>query len=582
MAENKKRFPGAVGPSYTMRAGRFDCQETMNAYIEIDELGVGKGNEPAVLIKTPGLVPLQTIGAGPIRCMYTQSNLEVSYIVSGDELYEISGENAVPVRITGNLLTSTGPVQMADNGIQIMFVDGQYGYTSVIGSGTFQQITSSNFYPSECITYQDGYFILVQKGTQGFFISDIDDITFPELNEAFAQGSPDILISAYSNNRQLYLLGAKTTEMWWDAGQSGSTPFERQDGKFSQQGCAAANTVAVLNETFLWLGSNAQGGGIVYQLQNNAPAQVSTFPVQTAIQNAGSLSGSIAWSYQQEGHYFYLLNVPGLNYTWVFDLSNSQWTKRSTNINGNQQQLRVNTHCVLNDNHLVGDSTTGDIYRLDLDYYMDGTDPIYFIRQFPHSSDNLNLNFYNLLEIDFQFGVGIPGTVLPQGSVYTQFGGFTVQTTSGSTGIVNFLDSTVPFSMNVSVPQATNYPTNDQPANTLLKTSGLILGNPSIGMGNIVTNYPNQIPVYSGSRTYTGSSNTNYSPSYYFPMRVDDLIWIQTLTINQDNSQFSIEVRIGKETTDSDVYEIVATPVDGFPWVTTVTYTGSIGERNPQ
>ena len=164
MAENKKRFPGAVGPSYTMRAGRFDCQETMNAYIEIDELGVGKGNEPAVLIKAPGLVPLQTIGAGPIRCMYTQSNLEVSYIVSGDELYEISGENAVPVRITGNLLTSTGPVQMADNGIQIMFVDGQYGYTSVIGSGTFQQITSSNFYPSECITYQDGYCFSGNRG----------------------------------------------------------------------------------------------------------------------------------------------------------------------------------------------------------------------------------------------------------------------------------------------------------------------------------------------------------------------------------------------------------------------------------
>jgi PKD domain/Phage stabilisation protein len=419
MAESKKRFAGAIGPSYTSRAKKFDCQETFNAYLEGDELGGGKGDEPAVLIKTPGNNPLVdvdgniiSIGTGPIRCLYTQSNQEISYVVSGNEVYQLSGINAIPVKLTGNLSTSTGPVDMDDNGIQLLFVDGQFGYGSVIGSETFALIVSDNFFPSDTVTYQDGYFILVQKGTQGFFISDINDITFPPLNEAFAQGSPDILIAAISNNRQLYLLGAKSTETYYNQGASASTPFVRQDGKFSQVGCAAAASVAVLGETFLWLGSNAQGGGIVYMLDNAMPTRVSTFPVEFSIQNAANLTNATGWSYQQEGHYFYLLNVPGLDFTWCYDLSNpipaAGWTKRCTVINGVQQQLRVQTHCVLNDTHIVGDATTGSLYALDLDYYKDGFDDIYFIRQFPHSSNNLNLNFYNLLEIDFLMGTALP------------------------------------------------------------------------------------------------------------------------------------------------------------------------------
>lgn len=423
------RIPSAVGPSYTTRVPRFDCQETMNYYIEIDEIGTGKGQEPAVLIKAAGLNPLVTIGAGPIRCNYTQSNQEIAYIVSGNEVYQLAGENAIPVRLDGNLLTSTGPVSMTDNGIQLMFVDGQFGYTSVIGSETFEQIVSDNFYPSDTVTYQDGYFILVQKGTQGFFLSDINDITFPELNEAFAQGSPDILIAAISNNRELYLLGAKTTEIWYNQGASASTPFVRQDGKFSQVGCAAPATVAVLGETFLWLGSNAQGGGIVYMLQNEMPTRVSTVAVEFAIQSAGNLDNSTAWSYQQEGHYFYLLNIPGLNYTWVYDTSNQQWTKRSTNINGNRFQLRAQTHCVLGNSHIVGDVNTNQLYTLDLNYFRDGLLDVYCERVFPHQSNSLYRNTYHLLEIDMQFGVGIvddgsyPDAVDPRFALYCSVNG---------------------------------------------------------------------------------------------------------------------------------------------------------------
>jgi hypothetical protein len=378
-------------------------------YLEIDPLGSGKGMEPAVLISTPGLKFQQSIGVGPIRCTYTQSNIEVSWVVSGDRMYKIAGASAIPVLIPGALNTSDGPVQMSDNGTDLVIVDGQFGYVTDSTSLTpdVKLITNVHFHATDTITFQDGYFIGVDKGTGNFFLSDLYSTDWLPLNEANASGASDILIAAISVNRQLYLLGAKSTEIWWDSGQSGSTPFQRQDGRFSQVGCAAPHSVAVVGETFMWLGSNAQGGGIVYSLENAMPTRVSTHAIEFAIQEFDSLSGATAYSYQQEGHYFYLLNIPGSPVTWVYDVANGQWHERESTHLGNSIRHIGQTHCLLNGQHVVGDYRNGNIYTYDLDVYTDNGQTVNRIRQTPHVSDSLNRIFYKLFEVDMQFGVGL-------------------------------------------------------------------------------------------------------------------------------------------------------------------------------
>ncbi len=426
MAENKKRFPAAVGSSYTLGSERFDCQETINFYLEADELGTGKGVEPMVMMPTPGLILAQSIGTGPIRCLYTQSNDNITYVVSGDQVFTLTGLYGSPVALSGNLLTESGPVQAVDNGFVVMFVDGQFGYRTTISSGVLTQITEPNFYPTDTITWQDTYFIGVQKGTQAFFISTGDnDGLFSPNNLAFAQGNPDILVASISNNRQLYNIGTKSTETFWDSGQGTGVPFIRQDGRQSQVGIAAAQSLVILQETLFWLGSNAQGGGIVYTLSNGMPSRISTFAVERTLQGIGNISTATAWSYQQNGHYFYLLNVPGLNYTWCFDMSTGQWHKRQSDRgNGVKTQFIAQTHCILNGTHIVGDYQNGNIYSMDLNTWTENGLPIYRIRQFPHSSDNLNRVAYNLLEVDYQFGVGLPNTpTLPTAVLYDTFTG---------------------------------------------------------------------------------------------------------------------------------------------------------------
>ena len=180
MAESKQRFPGFVGPSNKLRSHRFDAQRLVNMYIELDPLGAGKGDEPAVLISTPGLVFQQTIGLGPIRATYTQSNTAISWVVSGNQVFKIAGANAIPQLISGSMMTSIGPVSVSDNGTQVIFVDGQFGYwlDSTLSSPTLTQLTDPHFHPTDTITFQDGYFIGVDKGTNAFFLSDLYSIDF--------------------------------------------------------------------------------------------------------------------------------------------------------------------------------------------------------------------------------------------------------------------------------------------------------------------------------------------------------------------------------------------------------------------
>lgn len=421
MAEQKQPFPGFIGPFNSLRATRFDNQRTVNMYLEIDPLPTGKESEMAVLIGTPGLKTFSNIGTGPIRALYTPSNQpNLLIIVSGSQVYTLTGILANPtITLIGTLNTVNGYISIADNGIQTFIVDGAYGYyitTSSISAATsVTQVNDSNFYPSSNVSFQDGYFIFNRIGTEYFFISNLYDITFPALNLANKSGFGDNIIAAISNNRELYLFGQQTIEIWWNSGNSAVTPFQRQDGKFINFGCASAATVKKLDNTLFWLGSDTSGGR-VYMMQGDQAVRISTHAIESLIAQAPDISNSVAYAYQEEGHFFYVLNIVGLNTTLVFDTATGTWHERQSlnKLTNMQDRHWGNTHIFYNKTHLLGDFNTNALYKSNLDYYDDNGTPQLRLRQSPHISKDLNRIFYKLLEIDFQFGVGINGqTYIP-------------------------------------------------------------------------------------------------------------------------------------------------------------------------
>lgn len=409
MAEKLQQsiFP-FVGGSYQARAKAYDNQRTVNMYLETSDVGAGKGGQPALLLPRSGLRKVQTLGAGPIRGAYTISNAQLSFIVSGNEVYQLSSAEGIAIQLVGNLNTSAGPVQMADNGTHVLLVDGVNGYTIDLAAPAVLTINDPNFYNgAKTVTYQGGYFVLEVPGTSNFFLSDIDSIDFPPLNESSAVTSPDVLVCCISNNEQLYLLGQRTFEVWALTGASASAPFSLISGRAFNMGCSAPATVQRIAGTFCWLGANDQGDGVIYSMENDSPTRISTHAIENLLQQYGDLSTSTAYAWQENGHYFYAINPPGSDTTYVFDLTSKQWHERqSFDALGNLNRHRPQVHCFLNGEHIVGDFEDNRVYVYDQAHFYDDTAPIRKFRQTPHSSVNLSMVFYKTLQVDMQVGVG--------------------------------------------------------------------------------------------------------------------------------------------------------------------------------
>jgi hypothetical protein len=404
------RFVGFIGPSYTLRSVNVDCQRCINLYPEINEQGTGKEGEVKSFHGTPGLSSLATIGDGPIRDTYTASNGTL-YVVSGNKLYSVSSSWVGTLK--GTLNTSTGPVSMADNGTHLMLVDGTYGYVLTIASSVFAQITDPDFPGADQVTYQDGYFIFNRPGTETFFISGLDDVTFDALDIQTSDAIPDVIVGLISDHRDLWVFGEQTIEVFFNSGNA-DFPFERVQGAFIEHGCAARFSIAKMNNTVFWLGKDDKGAGMIFEAQGYQPKRISTHAIEYAIAGYGDVSTARAWCYQENGHHFYVINFPNASTSWAYDTTTGLWHERCYNNQGLLERHRAETHAFAYSTHVVGDYETGKIYSLSSSTYTDDGAEIMRRRRAPHISSGLKNVFHQSLQLDMETGTGLDGSV--QGS----------------------------------------------------------------------------------------------------------------------------------------------------------------------
>lgn len=402
------RFSGFIGPSYQSSSVNVDCQRCVNLYPEVDPLGTGKEGEVASLVSTPGLTLLLTLPTLPVRGIWNSSTGGL-FAVGGQYLYSISSTWAYTQ--LGQLNSSTGPVSMSDNGIQLVIVDGTWGYYLTLSNSNYVQITDPNFLGATQVTYIDESFVFNKPGSQKFYCSDLAAITFTALNSGAKEGSPDFLVGVIACQENLYLLGSESTEVWYDAGST-PCPFSRIQGAMIQVGCSAPFSIAHLQSAIYWLGGDDTGFGIVYQMNGYQPQRISTPSIETLIKSVGSANAANAraWTYQQGGHVFYCLNVPGLSSTWVYDASTSLWHERTHLGTFGFQRHLADCSAVAYGTNVVGDYESGNIYSLDSSNYTDNGASIVRLRAAPHLSKDMVRIFHSSFQLDMETGVGLSGT----------------------------------------------------------------------------------------------------------------------------------------------------------------------------
>ena len=207
----------------------------------------------------------------------------------------------------------------------------------------------------------------------------LDGLSVDPLDFASAEGSPDGVVGIIADHRELWVFGTDSVEVWYDAGLS-DFPLQRIQGAFNEIGCVAPYSVAKLDNGIFWLGGDARGQGIVYRANGYTGVRVSTHAVEWQIQQYGDISDAIAFTYQQDGHAFYVLVFPDQNTTWVYDASTQAWHERAGLDNGTFTRHRGNCQAFFNNLTVIGDFETGAIYSLDLDTYADNELPQKWLR----------------------------------------------------------------------------------------------------------------------------------------------------------------------------------------------------------
>lgn len=392
---------GLIGPSYEERSLPFDAQRSVNFYISVDP----QGKEQAALYGTPGLSLFATAGSGPVRGAFSSANGR-AFVVSGANLYELS--SAGVATSLGTLVGSSGVVYMDENPTQLFICDGAEGYTLTYSTNTFAQVTDADFPIAGTMTFLDSYFIVNSVNTGRFYISAVNDGTsWGALNYANAESSPDSLKRVLNAVGQLWLFGDKTTEIWTNTGDS-TFPFQRISGAKMEVGIMSpASAVAVDNSVF-WVGQDNYGSGSVYRAKGFSPQQISTPPITRKLQDATDKENIRGFSYQEDGHVFYMITGGGLETSLCYDLVTQQWHERAyTNNSGVFEQHRGCCAMYAFDKTLVGDRENGNIYEMSLEYYSDAGDALVSERTFTHLSDEGKRIRYNALELGFETGVGL-------------------------------------------------------------------------------------------------------------------------------------------------------------------------------
>lgn len=396
-----------VGASYRERSSNLDAQACINLFPVLGESGTAKAVR--ALYGTPGTRLLASAPGGAIRGMHNPTSGGSAIVVAGSTVYRMAPDFTLTE--IGVVDSSTARVKIDDNGLQAVIVTGENGFVVDLDANTVKVITDEAFYGASNVDFLDTYAIFNRPGTNQFYISGANEITFDPLDFASAESNYEPLVRHIVDHDELMLFKQTVTEIWRTTSNP-DFPFARDKNASIEQGCAAPDSVASMDNSVFWLGNNTEGGGIVWRMNGYTPARVSTDAIEFAIASYPTIADAEAYTYQQEGHTFYMLTFPSGNATWCYDAATQLWHQRAylDPATGKLGRHRSNCHMYFAGLHIVGDYANGNLYALDLDYYSDNGDPLPAIRAASHlANGDYKWIIHNRLQIDIEPGVGLNG-----------------------------------------------------------------------------------------------------------------------------------------------------------------------------
>ncbi len=405
---------GMIGPSYTAKSNAVADEELINWFIETIE---SPGAQTKwVLFGTPGLAMFSASDNGP-----TRGQIEIlgrEFLAGGDTLYEVMADGTRTVRMDAVLDTFGGPMSMAASNIELLIVAGGQAYCYNLAANTFVNVTPLLAgSPIQC-AYSDGYFIVCFANSNKFQMSDIlDGTTWPGIQVNAVSVFPENIIGIDVSHRELWVMGGRHIQPYQDTGTD--EVFDVIPGALIETGLAATFGHNRLDNTEFWISEDERGARQAWRANGYTPLRISTHAVETALSSYSSdaIADMVTYSYQDGGHLFWVLYIPGTDCSWVYDVAESMWAKRAewhTDL-GTYGPHRSWNHSYAFGKHLVGDWQTGNLYEMKQAYDTGGnvyafvTDDGVVIRRARRSPilvNEMEWIYHSQMVADFAVGLG--------------------------------------------------------------------------------------------------------------------------------------------------------------------------------
>lgn len=412
------------GGAYQARSVIASAQRSLNLYPEpMPQVQA----EPAQFAHypTPGLTLVGTLPQGPIRGIRQATNGDI-YVAAGSGIYLVTVAPFAATLLGSITSGRTTPVSMQDNTLTLVIVDGTTsGWQVDLSSHAFSAISDPTgmFSGADRVDYLDTYLLFNKPGTPQFYTSLSLSVTFDSLYFANKSSYTDLLMTLVVAKREIWLIGERTTEIWYNAATT-DFPFGEIQATFVDHGTIAKYSPATFDNSVFWLTLDRQGAPTVMQAAGYQSQRISTFAIENVL-TGYVLSDAIGFTFIIGGHAIYALTFPSSDHTWCYDIVTQLWFEWLWVDNaGAEHRSRCNCAYAMRWGQVyAGDWQNGNLYQIDPTNQTDNGQPIKRQRSWQHVLNQGKRLFHREFVADFETGMDGPAPSQPQTLIECFFNG---------------------------------------------------------------------------------------------------------------------------------------------------------------
>jgi hypothetical protein len=306
----------------------------------------------------PALDYFTTLGSSEVIGSYFFMGRYV--FVTQDRKFYTVDENGVAADITGVSLPGSSRPSFTNNGT-LMFVAGGGAPIKWAGPGNITALLGGSPPDMTHIIYIDGMLLgnrrLSSENNKVIQISDVDDAeTWSGTNFFSANAGPDEVKGMAVSQREAYVVGQKTTEIWQNIGTS-PVPFIRSF--VWEYGTPAADSIHSVDNSVFFIDQSRR----ILRFSGRQFTRISE-AIENELYSYERIDDCVTGSFMWHGDIHVIFIFPSEGKTWAINLKNSQWSEWRGFSNG-WSRVRINTvHYVEELKTIVaGDFLTGKIWR---------------------------------------------------------------------------------------------------------------------------------------------------------------------------------------------------------------------------